>query len=194
MIQLKHAAKHAAGALLALACAASAFAVPVRYEGSLASGATVNGSVGGFGWGGEVAGQVDFWSFSAQAGDLLNLSARRSAPGLDPALTLYFGMTSADESLFLNDADWGGLRYLTFADDEITVPGGPGGDPALTGFRLPFAGTYTVAIGGFQSLTAGPYNYSMTSAAAPIPEPTVTLMLLAGLGSMAFLRRRRNAR
>ena len=80
----------------------------------------------------------------------------------------------ADEATFLNDADWGGLRYLTFADDEVTVPGGPGGDPAITGFALPFSGTYTVALGGFQE---GTQERAMLATA--IPSHTGTRRLVA---------------
>ena len=86
-------------------------------------------------------------------------------------------------------ADWGGLRYLAIADDEITVPSGPGGDPALTGFRLPFTGQYTIAIGGIDSTGAGPFSYRLQVSA--VPEPEIALLIAAGLVALGAFRRHR---
>jgi hypothetical protein len=180
-----------AAAVLALA-AGVADAVPVVYEGTIATPGTVTGSVGGNGWESETAAEVDFWRFSANAGDRLTAIGTRLAPGLDPVFTLYFGTTAADASLFLHDADWGGLVFLTVADDETVVPGGPGGDPSLTGFLLPFTGNYTIAFGGIASDGAGPFAYRLQVTA--IPEPEITLLLGVGLGAVAWTRRVRPRR
>jgi len=178
----------AVAALAAFSLAsAPARAVPITYEGTLSLPATVTGSVGGNGWESETAAQVDFWSFSARAGDVLNAIGTRLAPGLDPVFTLYFGTTSADASQFLHDADWGGLRYLAIADDELTVPPGPGGDPALTGFLLPFTGNYTIAFGGINSDGSGPFAYRLQVAA--VPEPEIVLLLAVGMAGIAWRRR-----
>jgi len=163
-------------------------AAPITYEGMLTSGTPVSGSVAMSGWINEVASEVDFWRFMADAGNLVTIRGVRGSPNLDPAFSLYFGVTSADQALFLNDADWGGLTYLTFADDEVSVPAGPGGDPLLNMYRVPFTGNYTIAIGGFNSSGLGPFSYTLTAqvAAQVLPEPTSVALLMAGL--LAFTR------
>jgi hypothetical protein len=57
-------------------------------------------------------------------------------------------------------------------------------------YSLPFAGSYTVAVGGFQSTTSGSYGYSMSFVAQPIPEPEIAVLLAGGLCAIAVLRRR----
>jgi hypothetical protein len=191
---MTHIRTFAAAAALAIAVLAPAHAVPVVYEGTLTAGAAVTGSVSGNGWETETAAGVDFWRFSGTAGQSFSVAASRLSPGLDPALTLYFGTTSADASLFLHDADWGGLVFLRIADDETTVPAGPGGDPRLSNFALPFTGLYTIAIGGFSSNGDGPFSYSMvTSQVAAIPEPETFALMAMGLGVLGFVQRRRRA-
>ncbi len=174
---------------LGVASIGTANAVSIGYEGTIAPGVPVTGSVSGDGWLTETAAGVDFWRFSGIAGYTLGLQATRLNAGLDPVLTLYFGTTTADASLFIHDADWGGLVYLALADDETAVPSGPGGDPALTGYVLPYTGNYTIAIGGFNSTAAGPYSYSMQLSA--VPEPATLALWAAGLGGMAWVGRRR---
>src|SRR3954468_7225745 len=107
------------GAMLFLAGWSNGHAVPITYEGSLTSSVPVTGSVGGFSYFLEEAESVDFWRFSAVAGQTLNIAGIRLDQALDPALSLYFGLTFADRSLFLNDASWGGLVFLAAADDEV---------------------------------------------------------------------------
>lgn len=179
---MRRTASMSAALLFAVACAANAQSV--TYEGTLANVPGLAGTVGGFSWEDEDAAQADFWRFSGTAGDSVTIAVTRTDFGLDPAFSLYFGTTTANGNLFLNDADWGGLVYLAFADDQVAHPG-PGGDPLLASFALPFTGNYTVAIGGIMSLTNGPYNYSVTFSAVPIPEPATAAMLLAGLALVA---------
>jgi hypothetical protein len=174
---------------LALAAAAVGSAHAVTYEGTLSNGASLPGSVGGFSWEDEDAAQADFWLFGGNVGDTVTIAVQRGVAGLDPAMSLYFGTTTADGSLFLNDADWGGLVYLAVADDEVDNPG-PGGDPLLASFVLPFAGDYTVAIGGIMSLTNGPYDYTVTFNAVPVPEPMSVAMLLGGLALLTAVHRK----
>jgi len=163
-------------------------AAPVSNEGTLAFGAPVTGLVSGTGWGNEMASQVDFWRFSGTAGQSVDIRGTRLDTNLDPALSLYFGTTTADNAQFINDADWGGLTYLDFADDE-TPNAGPGGDPLLAQFLLPFDGAYTIAFGGFQSNTDGPFSYSLQVTAVPAPESA--LLLIAGLSSLLLWNIRR---
>lgn len=181
--------------LAALAAAGSGMgsAHAVTYEGTFSNGATVTGMVGGFGWEEEDAAQTDFWRFSGAAGDTVTIAVRRIDFELDPIMSLYSGTTTADGRFFLNDADWGGLVFLAIADDEVAHPG-PGGDPLLASFSLPFTGNYTVAIGGIMSLTNGPHDYSVNFSAVPVPEPMSAAMLLGGLALLTAVRcsQRRN--
>lgn len=180
---------------MAAAAAVSATALgsahAVSYEGTLVNGATLEGTIGGFSWDDEDAAQADFWLFSGTAGDTITVSVTRSVAGLDPAMSLYFGTTTAEGSQFLNDSDWGGMVYLASADDETDHPG-PGGDPSFAAFVLPSTGDYTVAIGGFSSLTSGPYGYTVGLSVTPVPEPASVAMLLAGLAVMGAVARRRS--
>ena len=58
---------------------------------------------------------------------------------------------------------------------------------------LASTGNYTVVVGGANSTDAGSYAYRLTTttAAAPIPEPSVWAMLGVGLAGLGYLRRRR---
>ena len=71
-------------ALLGLLCAtllpALAHAVPVAYSGVLVSGAGANGSAGGFSWFLDDGARVSFWSFAANANDVVSLRVDRLAP------------------------------------------------------------------------------------------------------------------
>lgn len=176
-------------ALTAFGCIGAAHALPVVYQGTLVSGVPASGSVGGTSWADEAASLVDFWRFSGVPGDTVSITVTRGSAALDPAFSLYFGTTNADGAFFLNDADWGGLVFLTFRDDDIQNPG-PGGDPSLNTYLLPFAGNYTLAIGGFNSTTSGEYNYNLSYVAQPIPEPEISLLMAGGLCGLAWYGRR----
>jgi hypothetical protein len=184
-----------AAAALALSAVGPAQAVPISYEGTIAAGTPVTGSVTGNGWETETAAGVDFWRFNGVVGQSFSVRGTRLDPNLDPVLTLYFGTTTADASQFLHDADWGGLVFLRVADDEVSVASGPGGDPLLSNYLLPFTGLYTIAIGGIGSNGAGPFNYSMqTTQIAAVPEPETVMLMTTGLGLLLMAQRRRKAR
>lgn len=166
-----------------------AAAVPVSYEGTLQPGTSVTGSVGGFSYFLEdVSSGIDFWRFFATAAAPITLLGTRLNNNLDPAFSLYFGTTSADDSLFSASSNWGGLLFLASADDEVPNPG-PGGDPLLRNFIAPFTGQYTVAIGGSLSTDAGQYPYRLGLA---VPEPAT--LPLAGCALFAWVVMRRRTR
>lgn len=181
--------RSAIAALAAVCCVSAATAAPVAYQGTFASGVAVAGSVGGTSWIDETATSMDFWRFSGLAGQQVNIGVTRGVLAFDPVFSLYFGTTNADEALFLNDADWGGLLFLTVRDDEVPSAG-PGGDPALVSYILPFSGLYTVAIGGFDSDTSGPYPYSALFTIQAVPEPGTVALIAVGLIGVGWLRRR----
>ena len=176
----------AALALLGSTVAQSAL---ITYEGTITPSATVGGSIGGFGWVREDATDVDFWRFMGIAGNSVTIRGTRLNVALDPALDLYFGTTTADDSLFRTGQSWGGMQFLVSADDEVDAPpGGPFGDPLISFLRLPFTGNYTIAIGGAGSVGEGPYAYSLSVQVVPIPG--TAWLVLAGLAGIARTRRR----
>jgi Bacterial pre-peptidase C-terminal domain/PEP-CTERM motif len=175
------------------AATAAVNAAPIAYEGVLVPGVADTGSVGGFSWFLEEGAQVDYWRFSGVAGEIVTLSVNRLNGNLDPALSLYSGITSADTSLFSASGSWGGLTFIGSLDDEhpAFLTPGPGGDP-FGSFTLPSAGNYTVAIGGSTSTDAGSYPYRVTlTAVTPVPEPETWATLGLGLAALGFLRQRR---
>jgi hypothetical protein len=180
----------AASAFVAATTAAQA--VPIKYEGELAlPDSSVAGSVGGFGYVREIADQVDFWSFTAHAGDLITISGIRTDAALDPTLDVLFGVTSADDSLFRTGQSWADLQFIGTSDDVVEPPAGPFGDPVLT-FLAPSSGNYTIVIGGSGSEGEGPYAYSLSlSAVQAVPEPSTLLLMMAGLACVAGVARRR---
>ena len=160
----------------------------LSYQGTLTTVAPVTGTVGGFGWVDDEGSEVDFWQFTAVAGNVLNISATRLVEALDPAFTLYFGTSTASDSAFVHNASFGGLTFLAIANDEIANPG-PFGDPLLSLFRVPFTGSYTLAVGGDGSENFGPYGYSLRLQAVPVPA--TLLLALTGLLCLGYRRRSR---
>ena len=177
----------------ASACAAAA---PVAYEGVLVPSLASTGQVGGFSWFLDNGSGVDYWRFAGVAGQTVSFSVDRLNGNLDPALSFYAGTTSADTALFSAGSSWGGLTFIGSLDDEKAafLTPGPAGDP-LGSFVLASTGNYTVVVGGGNSTDAGSYAYrlTMTTAAAPIPEPSVWAMFGIGLAGLGVLRRRRKA-
>jgi hypothetical protein len=128
------------------------------------------------------------------AGQTVSFAVDRLNGNLDPALSFYAGITTADTSQFSASSSWGGLTFIGSLDDEKAafVTPGPAGDP-LGSFVLASTGNYTVVVGGANSTDAGSYAYrlTMTTAAAPISEPSVWAMFGLGLAGLGYLRRRR---
>jgi len=183
-----------AGAALAAACACAS-ASAVVYEGVLVPSTPETGSVGGFGWFLDQGSLVDYSRFAGTAGQTVTFSVNRLNGNLDPALSFYSGITSADTSLFSSSGNWGGLTFIGSLDDEHppALTPGPNGDP-FGSFVLASSGNYTVVVGGGNSTDAGAYPYRLTmTLAAPIPEPSVWAMFGAGLAGLGLLRRRRKA-
>ncbi|MCU7917730.1 MAG: VPLPA-CTERM sorting domain-containing protein [Candidatus Thiodiazotropha sp. (ex Epidulcina cf. delphinae)] len=185
----------------------SAQAASISYEGMIGSGGdprgSVSGSVGGYGWFEDVASQVDFWRFDVgSSGAKVDIWATRSDQALDPAFSLYSGMTSVDESALDGSADFGGMVFLGWADDEIDVVGdGPFGDPGVTAFLA--EGIYTLIIGGSESDEDGPFGYELhigdwgTAPAdlpdviSTVPVPAAIWLFGSGLAGLLLAGRRK---
>ncbi len=185
-------------AIFALALGTSGFAaaVPIVYEGTLTAGVTAGGFINDPSLTGSP--NDDFWRFSANRGDVIEIIVNRLNAALDPATNLYFGV----------GADTTALTQVSSADDEF---------PELAGFAGPFADpriVYTAAVSGDYTLqvwdflsgpqVAGGFCYQVTLNGSPtqqqfgcnntVPEPGslglmgLALAIFAGFG---VVRRRR---
>lgn len=182
-------------AAIAMMAQASVQAAPIVYSGTLTpNGSGATGNVGPF----TVFDSTDtppsvFYSFTGQAGKVLEINVRRQNPNLDPFLSLYGGLITAgtDYSLYDPFNSFDGVTLLANADDEIDVPG-PFGDPQLR-FILPTTGQYTIAIGGAASdcpggvCPTGGYPFAVT---LQIPEPSTIPLMVAALAGIGWVARR----
>jgi hypothetical protein len=141
----------------------------------------------------------DFWTFSANAGDAINIEVDRLLGGLDPVSSVVFGNAGGlafgsltGTSIF----DWSGpglsANIAQGDDDDPPALPGPFGDPNY-GFVAASTGVYTVAVGSFLSTLPFPptgYPYSIVVTGSTVPAPGA-LALLGVAGLVVGGRRRR---
>lgn len=78
-----------------------------------------------------------------------------------------------------NTHPFGTVNYINFAGDDSTVS-----------FSLPTAGQYHLDISGTALANSA---YSVALVATPVPEPETYALMLAGIGAVGFVARRRKA-
>lgn len=183
-----------AGLLLAGA-ATTANAVPIMFEGDLTDGAVHNGAVvqtSGIGapdvW--------DFWTFSANAGDNITVTALRLEAGLDTGFSIWFGTEDDTTDYTSISGNGASSTFIAFADDDLPNPG-PFGDPQHA-FVAANTGIYTVAVVSVLSDTCGTdqlcdYTIQVIGSTATIPEPGTLALFGLGLAGLGFARRKRAA-
>ncbi len=180
--------------LAALAACGIASAVPITYEGTLSSEITTGGFIQDPSQTGSP--NDDFWSFSANQGDVVLITVNRLNSDLDPALVLFEGVgTDTDQLVEVASAD----------DNYSPLPGfgGPFSDPQIR-YTVRNSGMFTVQVWDYASNTQipGGFCYQITLNAEPtgqvyncqatsVPEPgSLALAGLALLGVAAAVRRK----
>ena len=132
---------------------------------------------------------VDFWTFSAGPGEL-NLSVSITSD-LDFGISVYAGIVGDDFGTeiigFDNDGDFGDGVFIA------GTPTFPTAGSELLGVLLPGPGDYTIAVGGdgASGFAIGPFDYSITATAVPVPA--AVWLFGSALAGLATLTKRRIA-
>lgn len=100
----------------------------------------------------------DYYYFYGIAGQPVVLEAHRTTWQMDPAITLFFGMTNDSTGLFPTSSTQPGMTFVAWADDNNGQPHGPFpspqphwgpfADPRIA-IVLPSTGWYTLAVYDF---------------------------------------------
>lgn len=130
---------------------------------------------------------VNFWTFTANAGDTLSVTITSSA--IEFGVSVYQGLVEQMELLipgFDNQGDFGDNTYIAGTNPMTGAVG-----TYLVDITLPTSGIYTLAIGGEQGFSYdGVFAYDLDVDIAPVPLPAAGWLLLSGLLGLIPLRRR----
>jgi hypothetical protein len=129
------------------------------------------------------AGDVDFYSFEGNAGDLFNFEVMSSALNRIP--------NPFDTTLTIVDSNGIALDYYgspAFNDDEIETT-----DSTIIDLFLQQSGTFFVRVAGFSGSSSGGYELFFSrfnGAAQAVPEPAAVSFLCLAFTGMLLCRRR----
>ncbi len=165
------------------------------YQGDVTGGGTFFGSTtrnDAWSWENPIDGdELNFWSFSGQAGDTVTLSVFSLSNGFDAAISVYSGQLTSEFQLivpgFSNSGDFAGLGYIGGSPFYGTA-----GNDALLTLLLPTTGVYTIAVGGESFLSFdSSYDYRLEVDVQAVPLPAAAWLFGSGVLGLATLRRRR---
>ena len=177
-------------AALAFTLAPMTSMAAISYEGVLGDGVAQAGSLASeSGWAQSDGSNVDFWSFTGNAGETVSLFA--SSTATDVALSLFFGTPDAlsQATWFSSDSDWDLFELVTLSASA--------GNESLLNLMLPYTGMFTVVIGGevpdfLANDDLAPFDYTVALArqAAAVPLPASMWLMLPGLAGLIAASRR----
>jgi len=105
----------------------------------------------------------DFWTFTAQAGDVITIEVDRLGINPDPQFSVWQG--DLDGTPLFDFAAWDNNANQTLVatadDDELPAQNGTGGDPTLFGFVVPSTDIYTVLVAGICESVADANRYQI---------------------------------
>lgn len=136
--------------------------------------------------------QVNFWSFTANAGDVLSIVVQSSA--IEFGVSVYQGLVEAAElsPIFGGFSNFGDFGDNLFVAGTNPVTGAIG--TSLLNLVLPTSGVYTIAVGGESGFPlAGIFAYNMNVTVTPVPLPAAFWLLGSALAGLGVFRRRRAA-
>lgn len=163
-------------------------------SGDVTGGGTVNGSVtSSSAWIESNAldgDQVNFWSFTANAGDVLSLVVESSA--IEFGVSVYQGVVEQMELLIPGFSNYGDFGDNVFVAGTNPVTGAIG--TSLLNLVLPTSGIYTIAVGGESGFPLeGLFAYNMDVNVTPVPLPAAFWLLGSALAGLGVFGRRRVA-
>lgn len=134
--------------------------------------------------------EINFWSFTANAGDVLSIVVESSA--IEFGVSVYQGVVEQMELLipgFSNFGDFGDNLYVAGTNPVTGAIG-----TSLLNLVLPSSGVYTIAVGGESGFPMeGIFAYDMDVSIAPVPLPAAFWLLGSALAGLGMFSRRRAA-
>lgn len=177
---------------VALSLPAASFAQVL--SGDVTGGGTVNGSVtSSNAWitSSALDGQeVNFWSFTAHAGEVLSIVVH--SPVIEFGVSVYQGLVEQQELSpvfggFSNSGDFGDNIYVAGTNPVTGALG-----TSLMNLVLPTSGVYTIAVGGEAGFPLSDlFAYSMNVNVAPVPLPAALWLLGSAMAGLGMFGRRR---